>query len=79
MDIERNTRGIAMTAALTHTTILPGMENALDVSMAYFEGETGIAISYSRRINEGTQINFAAASTSDFEESVVRGGIGWQW
>ena len=79
MDIDTNTRGIAMVAALTHTTVLPGMQNALDVSVAYFEGETGISISYSRRINEGTQINFAAASTSDFEESVVRAGVGWQW
>ncbi len=77
--IDTNTRGIAMVAALTHTTILPGMKNALDISAAYFEGETGVAISYSRRINENTQINFAAASTTDFKESVVRGGIGWQW
>jgi len=25
------------------------------------------------------QINFGAASTTDFDESVVRGGIGFQW
>jgi hypothetical protein len=78
-DIDRNARGIAMVAALTHTTVLPGMTHALDVSAAHFEGETGMAISYSRRIKEGVQINFGAASTTDFDESVVRGGIGWQW
>jgi hypothetical protein len=78
-DIDRNARGIAMVAALTHTTVLPGMTHALDVSAAHFEGETGMAISYSRRFKDGVQINFGAASTTDFDESVVRGGIGWQW
>ena len=36
--IEQNARGIAMVAALQHTTVLPGMTNALDVSAAHFEG-----------------------------------------
>ena len=78
-DIDRNARGIAMVAALTHTTVLPGMTHALDISAAHFEGETGMAVSYSRRVKEGVQINFGAASTTDFEESVVRAGIGYQW
>jgi autotransporter adhesin len=77
--IERNARGIAMVAAMTHSTVLPGMTHALDVSAAHFEGETGMAISYSRLIKDGVQINFGAASTTDFEESVVRAGIGYQW
>jgi hypothetical protein len=38
-----------------------------------------MAISYSRRINEGMQVNFGVASTTDFEESVMRAGIGFQW
>jgi len=78
-DIDRNARGIAMVAALQHTTVLPGMTQALDVSAAHFEGETGLAINYARRINENVQINFGAASTSDFDESVIKAGIGWQW
>jgi hypothetical protein len=78
-DIDRNARGIAMVAALQHTTVLPGMTQALDVSAAHFEGETGLAINYSRRINDNMQINFGAASTSDFDESVIKAGIGWQW
>jgi hypothetical protein len=78
-DIDRNARGIAMVAALQHTTVLPGMTQALDLSAAHFEGETGLAINYSRRINDNVQINFGAASTSDFDESVVKAGIGWQW
>jgi len=78
-DIQRNTRGIAMVAAMTHTTVLPGMENALDVSTAHFEGKTGLAISYSRRVNDHVQLNFGAATTTELDESVVRAGIGVQW
>ena len=78
-DIDRNARGIAMVAALQHTTVLPGMTQALDLSAAHYEGETGMALNYSRRINETTQINFGVAATSDFDESVIKGGIGWQW
>ena len=78
-DIDRNARGIAMVAALQHTTVLPGMTQALDVSAAHFEGETGMALNYARRINENVQINFGAASTSDFDESVIKAGIGVQW
>ena len=79
LDIDRNARGIAMVAALQHTTVLPGMTNALDVSAAHFEGETGMALNYSRRINENVQINFGAAATSDFDESVIKAGLGVQW
>jgi hypothetical protein len=78
-DIDRNARGIAMVAALQHTTVLPGMTQALDLSAAVFEGETGLAINYSRRINDNVQINFGAATTSDGDENVVKAGIGWQW
>ena len=78
-DIEQNTRGIAMVAALQHTTVLPGMNNAFDLSAAHFEGETGMALNYARRINENVQINFGAASTTDFDESVIKAGIGVQW
>ena len=77
--IDRNTRGSAMVAALTHTTVLPGMTHALDISAAHFEDETGMALSYSRRISDGVQVNFGTASTTDFEEAVVRAGIGFQW
>jgi hypothetical protein len=38
-----------------------------------------MALNYARRINENVQINFGAASTSDFDESVIKAGIGWQW
>jgi hypothetical protein len=47
--------------------------------MSHFEGETGMSLNYSRRINENVQLNFGAASTTDFDESVIRGGVGIQW
>ena len=78
-DIETNTRGIAMVAALQHTTVLPGMTNAFDLSAAYFEGETGLALNFARRLSDNVQINFGAASTTDFDESVIKAGIGVQW
>ncbi|OUX37888.1 MAG: hypothetical protein CBE26_02240, partial [Kiritimatiellaceae bacterium TMED266] len=77
-EIQANRRGIAMAAALTHTTILPGNSHALDVSAATFEGETGFAVNYSGRINDNTQINFGAAGTTD-GEGIYRGGVGVQW
>ena len=78
-DIETNARGIAMVAALQHTTVLPGMTNAFDFGASHFEGETGMSLNYARRINENWQINFGAASTTDFDESVVKAGVGVQW
>ncbi|MEX0324190.1 MAG: YadA-like family protein, partial [Puniceicoccaceae bacterium] len=77
--VESNTRGIAMVAAMTSPTVREGMENALDFSLAHFDGETGAAISYARRVNENVQLNIAAASDTDFEETVVRGGVSLQW
>lgn len=68
-----------MVASLQHTTVLPGMTNALDVATAHYDGETGISINYARRINENWQVNFGAASTTDLEESVVKAGVGVQW
>ena len=78
-DIETNARGIAMVAALQHTTVLPGMTNAFDFGVSHFEGESGMSLNYARRINENWQVNFGAASTTDFDESVVKAGVGVQW
>ena len=77
--IDQNTRGIAMVAAMTNTTIQPGMKQAIDFNLAQFEGETGFGFGYGYRVNEHLQINAAGASTTDFEESVVRLGLSYQW
>jgi hypothetical protein len=77
--IDTNTRGIAMVAAMTNTTVQPGMKQAVDFNMAQFEGETGFAFGYSYRVSQNLQIQGAGASTTDLEESVVRLGMSYQW
>jgi len=78
-DTNQNRRGIAMVAAMTDATVLPGMNNAMDFNVSYFEDNVGFAISYARRINDNFQVKASAASTSDFEEGVFRAGVGYQW
>ena len=78
-DIQRNREGIAMVAAMTHTTLLPGNDVALDIGIANFESETAYSINFARRVKEGVQVNLSAASTSGLSDAVVRGSIGFQW
>jgi hypothetical protein len=77
--IDRNTRGIAMVAAMTNSTVLPGKTQVLDFNLAQFDDATGFAFGYGYRVNENLQINAAGASTTDFEEAVARLGISYQW
>ena len=78
-DIQRNREGIAMVAAMTHTTLLPGNESAFDIGVATFESETACSINFARRVKEGVQVNLSAASTSGLSDAIVRGSIGFQW
>lgn len=78
-DIDTNTRGIAMVAAMTNTTIQPGMCHGVDFNISQFESETGFAFGYAHRINENVQVHGSAASTTDFDESVGRLGVSFQW
>ena len=78
-DIDTNTRGIAMVAAMTNTTIRDGMTQGVDFNISQFESETGFAFGYARKINENVQLHGAAASTTDFDESVGRLGVSFQW
>ena len=78
-DIDTNTRGIAMVAAMTNTTIRDGMTQGVDFNISQFEGETGFAFGYAHKINENMQLHGAAASTTDFDESVGRLGVSFQW
>jgi hypothetical protein len=77
--IDTNTRGIAMVAAMTNTSVAPGMKQAVDFNVANFEGETGFGLGYAYRVNENLQVQGAAASTNDMEDSVVRVGLSYQW
>ncbi|MCX6847084.1 MAG: YadA-like family protein, partial [Verrucomicrobia bacterium] len=78
-DIDTNTRGIAMVAAMTNTTIQPGMNHGVDFNISQFESETGFAFGYAHRVNENVQVHGSAASTTDFDESVGRLGVSFQW
>ncbi len=77
--IDKNTRGIAMVAAMTNTTIQPGMKQAIDFNLAQFDDATGFAFGYGYRVNENLQINAAGASTTDLDEAVARLGVSYQW
>jgi hypothetical protein len=77
--IDENSRGIAMVAAMTNTTVAPGMTHGVDFNIAQFQDETGMSFGYANRINENLQIHAAAASTADLDEAVVRMGISVQW
>jgi hypothetical protein len=78
-NIDENTRGIAMVAAMTNTTVDIGKTHGVDFNMAQFQSETGFAFGYANRINENVQVHTSVASTTDFDESVVRLGVAVQW
>ena len=68
-----------MVAAMTHTTLLPGKDKALDIGVGYFRSESAYSINYAGRLNENVQLNFSAASTSAFKDSAVKCSLGFQW
>jgi hypothetical protein len=68
-----------MVAAMTNTTVDIGKTHGVDFNMAQFQSETGFAFGYANRINENVQVHTSVASTTDFDESVVRLGVAVQW
>lgn len=78
-NIDQNTRGIAMVAAMTNTRVEAGKTHGVDFNMAQFQSETGFAFGYANRVNENVQVHTSVASTTDFDESVVRVGVSVQW
>jgi hypothetical protein len=78
-NIDENTRGIAMVAAMTNTQVAAGKTHGVDFNMAQFQSETGFGFGYANRINENVQVHTSVASTTDFDESVVRVGVAYQW
>jgi hypothetical protein len=77
--IDENTRGIAMVAAMTNTRVEAGKTHGVDFNMAQFQSETGFAFGYANRLNDTVQLHGSVASTTDFDESVVRVGVAVQW
>ena len=78
-NIQRLNRGIAMTAALVTPTIESGNNNAVAFTAAGYEGDTGFSLGYARRISGGLSAHLAVASSDQFEETVVRGGVNFSW
>jgi hypothetical protein len=55
------------------------MSNAMDFNVSYYEENAGFAVSYARRINDNLQLKGSVATSHDFEEAVLRGGVSYQW
>ena len=68
-----------MVAAMTNTQVEAGKTHGVDFNMAQFQSETGFGFGYANRINENVQVHTSVASTTDFDESVVRVGVAYQW
>ena len=66
-----------MAAAISHSTILPGNTQALDISHASFEGSSAMSINYSRKVADGVQVNLSHASAGD--SNITKVGVGIQW
>lgn len=77
--MDENTRGIAMVAAMTNTRVEAGKTHGVDFNIAQFQSETGFAFGYANRINDNVQLHGAVASTTDLDESVARVGVAFQW
>ncbi|MFT4175516.1 MAG: hypothetical protein QM627_02565 [Luteolibacter sp.] len=77
--IDKNTRGIAMVAAMTNTRVEAGKTHGVDFNISQFSSSTGFAFGYANRINDKVQLQAALASSEDFEEAVGRIGVSVQW
>ncbi|MFT3990097.1 MAG: hypothetical protein QM680_01685 [Luteolibacter sp.] len=77
--IDKNTRGIAMVAAMTNTKVEAGKTHGVDFNISQFSSSTGFAFGYANRINDKVQLQAALASSEDFEEAVGRIGVSVQW
>ena len=66
-----------MAAAMSHSTILPGKTQVLDISHATFEGSSAMSVNYSRKVVDGVQINLSHASAGDSHINKV--GVSVQW
>ncbi|MDR0353174.1 MAG: YadA C-terminal domain-containing protein [Opitutaceae bacterium] len=68
-----------MAAALQTPVIEPGRRNAVKFGIAYYDGETGLAGGYARRLDEKVQINAEMATGHQFKEVILRGGVNYSW
>ncbi len=72
-------RGVAMSAAMRTSTIAKGDRSALDLNFSEYRGEYGMAGSFGIRVNNALQVHFAGATTSEFQDRIVRTGLTLNW
>jgi hypothetical protein len=56
---------------------LDELSNAIKVGAAGFDGESGLAIGYARRINESVTVN--AELATGFPDVIARGGVNYSF
>ena len=72
--IEAVDRGIAMAGAVGGTYVEHGRHASFDLAVTDFGDKQGMSVGMGFRVTGFTQINFAAASTHDFDETLLRFG-----
>ena len=70
-------RGVAMAAALQTPVINSGDTSAVKIGAATYDGEGGLAIGYSRRINASVTVN--AELATGFPDLIARGGVNYSF
>lgn len=78
-DIKTLRRGVSMAAALQTPVIGEGKNNAAKIGVTYFDGETGLAAGYARRLNDSVTVNAEVATTDDFDDIIARAGLNYTW
>jgi hypothetical protein len=77
--IQKLQRGIAMAAALQTPQIAPGHRRAVKLGVAYYDEQTGLAGGYAERLNRNVSVNAEMATTHQFKEVILRGGVNYSW
>ncbi|EIP98395.1 hemagglutinin-like protein [Opitutaceae bacterium TAV1] len=77
--IQKLQRGISMAAALQTPVIDPGKKNAAKFGLAHYDGKTGLAGGYARRIQDSVIVNAEVATSDDFDEVIARAGVNYSW
>jgi hypothetical protein len=77
--IQKLQRGISMAAALQTPVIDPGKKNAAKFGLAHYDGKTGLAGGYARRIQDSVIVNAEIATSDDFDEVIARAGVNYSW
>ena len=78
-EVGRLRQGVAMAAAIRSTHVEPGKRIGMDLNFSEYRGDYGVSGSVAMRLNNNMQFHFAGATTSEFEERLLRTGLNFQW